>query len=196
MKYLYLLILTSYLFSSCGGPTAFTQGDYVDPNKVILLDDTFNEADMQKIAKAVVESLTKSSVVQGRRPVIFLEKVENATHEHIDMTSLTSMIRTELLKTGRVSFHNKKHRNTLREEYKYQNDTGIVNKKTAKKRGFQVGSDYILAGHFSSHVQELGRMEVIYYKLTLNLTNISTGLIDWSDEKQIKKVFKKHRYAL
>ena len=44
--------------------------------------------------------------------------------------------------------------------------------------------------------KELGAKKVIYYKLTVKATDIKTGIITWTDEKEIKKLFKKRSYAM
>ena len=78
--------------------------------------------------------------------MVIVERVQNRTEEHIDMLSLTNKIRTSLIKTGKVRFVNKRLRDTLEEEYDY-NAGGNVSGPTAKKRGKQIGADYIMAGY-------------------------------------------------
>lgn len=36
--------------------------------------------------------------------------------------------------------------------------------------------------------QRQGRETDVYYKFTLSLKNLSTGILEWSDEKEIKKL--------
>ncbi|MCX6112293.1 MAG: penicillin-binding protein activator LpoB [Proteobacteria bacterium] len=199
MKYLLIVsIFTLVILSSCSTNRAFTKGEYTDPDRVILLNDKFNESDMKILADALTKSLEESSIIkdQTSKPVFQVETVTNSTSEHIDMQSLTDKIRAALIKTGKVAFHNKQERGTLSAEYEYQTNSGNVSKETAKKRGFQIGSDYILTGNFTSIVQEVGDKEVIYYKLTLNSTNITTGIISWSDEKEVKKLYKKRSISM
>jgi PBP1b-binding outer membrane lipoprotein LpoB len=42
----------------------------------------------------------------------------------------------------------------------------------------------------------VGKDKTVYYKITLNMTNLSTGLISWTDHKQIRKIFRKKRVGL
>jgi len=58
---------------------------------------------------------------------------------------------------------------------------------TAKAYGRQVGAKYILGGEIASIVKQAGRVKVVYYKITLNLVEIESGLIEWADEKEIRK---------
>ena len=195
---LLLMIFGVVLFSSCSSQRAFTKGEYTDPDRVILLDDRYNESDMKIMADALVDSLLKHPIVKDSKksPIFQVENVRNSTSEHIDMQSLTDKVRTALIKSGKVQFHDKQQRDTISKEYEYQTQSGNVSKETAKSKGYQIGADYMLSGNFSSNVQEVGAKKVVYYKLTLNATEIKTGLIVWTDEKEVKKLFKKRSYAM
>ena len=197
-KKILTLIIPFLVLASCSGNRAFTKGEYTDPDRVILLDDRYNESDMKMMADSLVDSLMKHPIIVDAKkiPVFQVEKVVNSTSEHIDMQSLTDKIRTALIKSGKVQFHDKDEREALSDEYDYQNKSGNVAKETAKEKGHQIGSDYIVSGDFSSNVQELGAKKVIFYKLTLKATDIKTGIITWTDEKEIKKLFKKRSYEM
>jgi uncharacterized protein (TIGR02722 family) len=191
------LVAISIFLNGCGGPRAFTKGEYDDPTRVELLDDTFNEADMQQMADTVIRAMVSCGYVANapKPPVVIVEKVANRTEEHIDTVSMTNKIRTSLIKTGKVRFVNKEERGTISSEYDYH-DSGMVSGPTAKKKGKQIGADYILSGDMSTHVQEVGSDKFIYYKLTINLTNLETSTIDCTEEREIRKKFKKQRVGL
>jgi PBP1b-binding outer membrane lipoprotein LpoB len=72
----------------------------------------------------------------------------------------------------------------------------MVNRETKKGKGGQVGADFIMNGRLDSIVQEAGKDKTVYYKLTMNLTNLKTGLIQWTGQKQLRKEFKKKRVGL
>ncbi len=190
------------VFASVGilqacGPKAFTKGEYDDPTRVELLDDKFNEADMQQMAETVVQAITQCETVThaATRPVVAVEKVQNRTEEHIDTVSMTDKIRTALIKSGKVRFVNKTERGTLDEEYAY-NESGNVSTSTAKKRGKQIGADYILSGAMATNIQQVGNDKLIYYKLTMNLTNLETSIIDCTEEREIRKKYRKRSVGL
>jgi PBP1b-binding outer membrane lipoprotein LpoB len=69
----------------------------------------------------------------------------------------------------------------------------MVARESAKGKGGQVGADLIMNGRLDSIVQEAGRDKTVYYKLTMNMTNLKTGLIVWTGQKQMRKIFKKQR---
>jgi len=192
-----LACAVAILLSSCGGPKSFTKGEYDDPSAVRLLDDKFNESDMQQMADQVVRAMVSCPYISNskKRPLVIVERVENRTEEHIDMLSLTNKIRTSLIKSGKVGFVNKRQRETLEEEYKY-NESGAVSGETQKKRGNQIGADYILSGSISTNIQQVGNDKLIYYKLTANLTNLETSIIDCVEEKEIRKKYRKRSVGL
>ena len=68
--------------------------------------------------------------------------------------------------------------------------------KPKKGPGGQVGADYIVNGRLDSIVQQVGRQKSVYYKVTLNLTNLKTNLIEWTDHKQIRKLYRKRSVGL
>lgn len=189
-----ILLLSFWMLSqlSACGPKAFTKGGYDDPNKIILLDDKFNENDMQLISNQLVDSLVKFDKIASatQKPVVMVGKVRNRTSEHIDVKSLTDKIRTALIKSGKFKFSDKEARDELAEEYEYQSGK-FVDKKSAKGPGKQVGVDYLITGDIASNVQEVGDDKIVYYKVTLNLNNLETNIIEWSDDKEVRKRYRK-----
>ncbi|MEW6055622.1 MAG: penicillin-binding protein activator LpoB [Bdellovibrionota bacterium] len=185
------------ILNGCGGPKAFTKGEYDDPTRVELLDDKFNEADMQQMADTVIKAMVACPYVAKapKPPVVIVERVQNRTQEHIDTVSMTDMIRTSLIKTGKVRFVAKEERGTVEEEIQYH-ESGAVAGPSAKKRGKQTGADYILSGALATNIQEVGSDKLIYYKLTMNLTSLESTTIDCTEEKQVRKKYKKRSIGL
>ena len=186
------LVATLLVVSACSSGRAFTRGEYEDPNQIEMLSDQFNENDLQLIAKKMVSSLTQSGAfqqIQGR-PIIVVGKMKNSTSEHVDMRSLADKIQVQLLNTGKFSFQDKAAREEIAQEYEYQG-SGYVKADQAKGPGQQASADYLLTGEISSIVQEVGADKTVYYKMTSKLNNLRTGLIEWSDEKELRKKFQK-----
>ncbi|ACG73041.1 membrane lipoprotein lipid attachment site [Anaeromyxobacter sp. K] len=185
------LLAAAALVAACG-PRAFTRGAYEDPNTIELLSDQFNENDLQLIARKMTGSLLGAPAVQGLpgRPVLVVGRVRNKTSEHIDTESLADKVRVELQRSGRFAFADAAAREQIAAEYDYQ-QSGMVAKETAKGPGAQVGADYVLTGQIASIVQEVGADKVVYYKMTMQLTDLRTGLITWTDEKELRKKFRK-----
>jgi uncharacterized protein (TIGR02722 family) len=188
----------SYLmFTSCG-PKAFVKGDYdQDVEKENLLNDQWSETDMQKTVHDMVASILAHPVISQAKspPVVVVTNLQNKTSEHIDTQSIMDMVRVELMKSGRVRFVDKEARGDIDEEYNYQG-SGRVSEGTKKGPGGQVGADFIVNGRLDSNVQEVGKDKTVYYKMTLNLTNLKSSIIEWSDNKQIRKIYRKKSVGL
>lgn len=188
-----LLVMTLVLFLAGCGHKEFTGGKYDDLSEQRHLDDKFNETDMKEIATAMVQSLIESSVVKEskKKPVVLVTLTKNKTEEHIDMKSMTDKIRVALIKSGKFRFTEKEVREELQEELQYQGASGYVDPTQARQKGKQVGADYFLTGEITDRVQEVGDQKYVYYKCTMNLVGIQDGLIDWTDEKEIRKYYRK-----
>jgi uncharacterized protein (TIGR02722 family) len=186
------LLLAALLLADCGGPRAFTRGEYSDPDEIDLLSDEWAPSDLQLIAKKVTTSLEGSPAFKGieGRPVVVVGRLRNSTSEHIDMQSLADKIQTGLVQTGKFALTDQASRKAVAEEYEYQG-SGYVKADSAKGPGAQIGADYILTGELASIKHAVGRDEFIYYKMTAKLTNLKTGILEWTDEKELKKKFRK-----
>ena len=187
--------LTS-LLGACG-PKAFVKGEYENAEKENLLNDQWSETDMQNAVKDLVGSLLAHPDVSksATRPIFIITQLQNKTSEHIDTQSVMDSVRVEIMKTGKVNFIDKEAREDIAKEYEYEN-SGAVSQATKKSAGDQVGADYILNGRLDSIVQEVGKDKTVFYKLTLNLTNLKSSMIVWSDHKQMRKDFKKKTIGL
>lgn len=195
MRRLFFVIAIASLFSlftACGSKQ-FTGGKYDDLSEERHLDDKFNDTDMRKIAETMVQSLIGSHIVQGNKkaPVVLVTLVKNRSQEHIDMKSMTDKIRVALIKSGRFRFTDKEVRGEIAEEMGYQGASGYVDPETARKKGKQIGAEYFLTGEITDRVQEVGGKKYVYYKCTFNLVNIQTGLLDWTDEQELRKYYQK-----
>ncbi len=185
------------LIVGCAGPRAFTKGTYEDPQTIALLDDRFSENDLQLIAKTMVNSLSAAPRIAGSAapPAVLVGKMRNRTTEHIDMESLADKIRTALVQSGKFRFVDGVNRTDIAEEYEYQ-QSGYVDPRQAKGPGSQTGADYLLTGTLTSNVQEVGKDKLVYYKATFQLTGLSSSEILWSEEKEIRKAYKKRSIGL
>jgi len=190
-------ILGLILLSACGS-RQFTQGEYDDPNVVRHLDDEFNESDAQVLSQEMIVSLQQHPIITTAKtpPVVQMEVVRNKTSEHIDTKMITDAVRTAVLKTGKVRFSNKEDRDLREGEVDYAMDSGRYRKETQKRRDGGIAPDYLLTGDLISNVQQVGSRKLVFYKLTLNMTDLESGLIVWSEEKPIRKRFKKKSVGL
>ncbi len=191
-----LLAVLVMALSSCGH-RQFSKGEYdEDVQSENLMNDKWSETDMQKAVSTLVESAVKHPAIANARrpPIVMVTRLQNKTSEHIDTQSITDMVTVELVNSGKVQFVDKAAREDMAEEYDYQKDN--MSRDSMKSKGNQTGADLILNGRIDSIVQEVGKDKTVYYKITLNMTNLSTGLITWTNHKQIRKKFRKRRVGL
>jgi len=186
------VLLGLTFFVGCGHKE-FSKGSYDDLAEERHLDDKFNETDMKHIADTMVESLVNSPVVQEhkKRPVVLITLVKNRSQEHIDMKSMTDKIRVAVVKSGKFRFTDKEVRGEISEELSFQGESGYVDPATARQKGRQIGANFFLTGEITDRVQEVGKEKYVYYKCTFNLVDIQTGIIEWTDEKELRKYYKK-----
>ncbi len=188
--------LATLTLSACG-PKAFVKGSYDDVNRENLMNDQWSETDMQVTVKSMVDSMTAHPAITNAKkmPIVIVTNLQNKTSEHIDTQSIMDMVRVDLTNSGKVAFIDKEARQDISNEYDYQN-TGMVAEETKKGPGGQTGADFIINGRLDSIVQEVGKDKSVYYKLTLNLTNLKTGVISWTNQKELRKTFKKKSIGL
>jgi uncharacterized protein (TIGR02722 family) len=184
------------ILAACG-PKAFVKGEYDNVERENLMNDQWSETDMQVAVKSMVDSMVRHSSIANakKQPTVLVTTLQNKTSEHIDTQNIMDMVRVDLTNSGKVQFVDKEAREDISNEYNYQN-SGMVSDETKKTPGGQTGADFIINGRLDSIVQEVGKDKSVYYKLTLNMTNLKTGVITWTNYKQIRKTFKKKSIGL
>lgn len=173
--------------AGCGATSRSVR--YGDPGRVETLTADWGSTDLQSTAERMVSSLLRHPVVSGgSRPVVQVSTVKNSTTESVDTKAVTDKIRTALVKSGMVRMTGVSDAGReILENLQYQTSSGVVRKDTAKTPGNQIGADYLLVGEVSSIVKSGDSARDVYYKFTLNLVDVSSGIIEWSDEKEIRK---------
>ncbi len=178
--------------------TSTTQAEYADPTSVEIVDDRWNETDARKTAETMINGLLEKSWLTnfkkanaGQRPLVVVGEIENRTDEHIDTKALFEYLQDEIINSGKVRFADAANREKILAELKYQNDSGMVNQNTSKKKGKQIGADFLLSGGLTSIVASNDGLKTVTYQTTLRLTDLETAEIIWSDKYLIKKRFKK-----
>ena len=195
-KWIATLTIVLMGITACG-PKGFIKGEYDDVNNENLLDDRWSETDMQKVVSDLVGKMLRSRSIKNakRPPIVMVTRLQNQTDEHIDTQNIMDMVRVELSNGGGVRFVDKAARDDVAEEYEYQG-SGMVSKETRKGKGGQIGADFIINGRLTSIVKDINKRKTVYYKITLNMTNLKTNIIEWTGYKQLRKKYKKRRLGL
>jgi uncharacterized protein (TIGR02722 family) len=165
--------------------------DYGNAQERETVNTDFGSTDLQMIASKMVDDLLSfPPIVQltaTRRPVVFVDKIKNKTMQHIDTESITDTIQSKLINSGKFRFVDMSVVDAVRKQLNYQGDSGMVNPATAVQMGHQIGAEYMLYGNLSAISKTSGSTKDVYYKFTLKLMNLQTGIIEWSNEKEIRK---------
>lgn len=181
-----LLLSLSNGFMGCGSPVR-----YSDPNAMQALSTDFASSDLQQIATAMVDSLLTFppvvEVVAKRRPVLALGGVQNRTRQHIDTIGITESIRSRMIRSGKFRFIDRSTDQETIREIRTQQESGLNDTSKAVKFGKQLGAEYMLFGSIMDIPQVSGRSKDVYYKFSLSLKNLTTGILEWTDEKEIRK---------
>lgn len=174
--------------------------DYGDAQARETVNTDFGSTDLQMIASKMVDDMLVFppivQLTQNRRPVAFVDSIKNKTTEHIDTESITDTIQSKLLNSGKFRFVDMTKVKSVREQLDYQSESGLVDPNTAAQMGRQIGAEFMMYGNFSSIVKRDGSTKDVYYKFTLKLMNIQTGIIEWANEKEIRKTKKKSLFGM
>lgn len=173
---------------------------YGDAQSVETLTKDFGSTDLQLIATKMVDDMLAFPPVieltQKRRPVMFVDKIKNKSQEHIDTESITDTIQNRLINSGKFRFVDMTSVGAVADQLAFQQQSGMVDKRTAAPVGGQIGAEYMLNGNLSSIVKNAGGRSDVYYKFTLKLLNLKTGIVEWTGEKEIRKSGKKSTFGL
>lgn len=181
------LLCAAIVLSGCAEKTR-----YGDARGVETVTNQFGSTDLQMIAESMTRSMLNTPIVTGgERPIMTVQEVKNKTSEYIDTRSITDSIRVELQKSGRVRFAvDAAAMDQQIQELKRQQSDYYDAKKSAEM-GKMVGAAYRIEGNITSIVKEAKGVKDVYYKFNLQLWNVQNGLLDWTDEKDIRKTTSK-----
>jgi uncharacterized protein (TIGR02722 family) len=174
-----------------GGSGCATRVRYGDATSAAPLSTNFGSSDLQQIAAVMCDSLLADSAVReattGRKPVMLVDRIKNKTLQHIDTESITDSIRTKLIQSGKFRFLDRQTDQAALDEFHAQRESGLVDPAKAVPMGTQYGAEYILVANLAQIEERLGSKTDVYYKFTMSLKNLRTGILDWAQEKEIRK---------
>ena len=188
------------IFSGCAAKSKYVEPSEVRDNPAL----SFNPNDLQMLAERMAQSLIDTDIFEGKeKPIIRITELKNKTSEHIDTKAITDKVRTALVKSRKVRFVADKKENYAREdqlnEFKDQNDPnglGAFMDENAKlKIGKMKGPKFHLFGEIVSIANSNSDGKDVYYKMTLSLLNLEEGLLDWSEEKELRKIKEKRLFG-
>ena len=187
----FTIALVMILTSGCAAFRTSTQD--VGINEMGHFKADYDATDMRNITQDVVNQLLASPFLgnEPTPPIMMIAGVQNRTSEYMDTKNLSDRMRTLLIQSGQVRFINAARRDDLLKEQGYQAANATAATSTAI--GQQLGAKYMLSGSLSQMTQKTGKQvrvsktKMNYYKLTMEVTNLETGLIDWTTEVEFAR---------
>lgn len=170
----------------------------VDPNTVVDVNQQFNDVDArQSYQKMVQDCLSRPWIDNfmhdnsGRRPVVIVSQIENATQTYIDTKLITTDVERELINSGRVKFvADKGQRDPIREERIQSQEWSRP--ETRKKIQAETGADFIMLGRIMQDAPRTldGKAGVQYYKINLEVIDLESNEKVWIGTNEVKKVWR------
>ena len=191
------IMAATLLLSACvttGSPVVGGNVQYGDSKAVESVTTDFGSTDLQMMAETMTRSMLQSPVITRAkdRPLVTIADIKNKTSEYIDTRSITNTIRTQLLKSGSVRFATDiADMKAQTDELVRQNQSGLYKKNAQAKTGKMTGAQYRMEGEITSIVKRSSDVKDVYYKLSLILTDIEAGTVEWAEEKDIRKTAKR-----
>lgn len=184
--------LSAMILAGCSSKQVVSYGD---ATAVETTDINFGSTDLQTVANEMTDSLIASPIIgsltQNKRPIVFVERLKNKTSEHIDTESITDSISTKVLRSGKFRFVDMSRVDAVRKQLDFQQTGGLVDPSKAIQFGQQVGAEYMLYGNLASIVKTNEDKKDVYYKFTMRLMDLKSGIIEWADETEIRKTREK-----
>jgi uncharacterized protein (TIGR02722 family) len=186
-RFLMLIICSLSMIVCLGGCSK--KITYGDPKGIETVTVEFGSTDLQKIVEEMTRSFLNSKVVtSGIGPIVTVQEVNNKTSEYIDTRMITDSIRTQLSQSSVVRFVvDEVAMQEAISEIERQQNSEYYDQDTATEKGRMVGAAYRLTGNIASIVKQNSDTKDVYYKINLQLWNVQNGLLEWSEETEIRK---------
>lgn len=179
------LLAAVALAAGCATPDKTRYGD---AKGIETVTNQFGSTDLQMIAESMTRSMLQAPVIiSGNLPIVTVQEVKNKTSEYIDTRAITDSIRAELQKGGKVRFAVDEAAMKQQIAELQRQQSVYYDKEEAAEKGKMVGAQYRMEGSITSIVKQVKDVKDVYYKFNLQLWNIRNGLLEWSDEKEIRK---------
>jgi uncharacterized protein (TIGR02722 family) len=192
-----VLVLGLFVLAACGPSKTVSR---VATDDQIDLSGDWNDTDSQLTAQTLIsQALNEAWLVQftsshgGAIPKVIVGDVINRAQEHINTQTFVLNLQRALINSGRVSFvQSGASRASVRAERADQ----AVNARDAKRQNYESASDFMLTGTINTIFDQEKGKQVKYYQVNLELTNMESGVIVWTGQKEIKKYIVQKKYKI
>lgn len=187
------MVVFAMLFASCASTSVKR---YSADDNVKDLSGYWNDNDVNQVCTTLIDSCIKSKRVAefekkyNRTPIVIIGTIKNKSVERIDTSILSKRFQNAIINDGTLEFvADANQREELRAEKYDQADNAY---ETAKSIGNETAADFMLQGSVTTIVDTAGREQVRTYQVDMQLIDLETNKIIWSDQNNdIKKYIKK-----
>lgn len=181
-----ILALSMILLSGCA--TTKARETSLDMRaKTAALEPQDIRRTVEKMVDSMLADKDLIAEIGGKRPVLDITGIKNRSTMHLDMASITDSIRTKLVRSRQFRFMD---RTTSADDLQFMNDqalNGLTDQKKAVQAGRQSAAQMYLYGALTEMRDRTDGVTDRYFKFTLNLKDLSSGEIIWTDEQEIRK---------
>ncbi len=165
------------------------------------VDAEWSAKDLRRVTRRMTRSIRSSRFVRSRKyrrakpRWILARDMANDTDEHINTRVIMEKIRTQLFKSRRIPFRFIDDQ-ALDEVLKQQSlqQSALFDSSKVAKIGRLVGAKLILRGRISNIRKRSGGANIVFYNITLQVVDIETSEIIWTDEDEISRRVGKSRF--
>ncbi|WP_263725815.1 penicillin-binding protein activator LpoB [Campylobacter sp. IFREMER_LSEM_CL292] len=198
-KSLFFMVFALLIFSACSSQPKYTDGKASQKVQGNALTLGLDREDFEKTAEDMIQSLLSdpafANLNNSNRKVIAIGKIINDTPQRIDTDKLTSKITIALRKSGKFILTTAVAaggaKDSLSHDVRDLRDNEEFNQNSIAKKGTLLAPNFSLSGKIRQDTVKLynGKIQTEYF-FHLILTDLTSGLAFWEDEKTIDKTGK------
>lgn len=185
------LIAAVFLSSGCAMFRIRVRDD--DVEDLPAYDARYGAQDLRNLSREIADELSAGKFLDEGPgdPIMVIYGVQPRTTTFVDTQALTDRIRALLMQETDIRFVNESRRRELLDEQGYQ--AAHATQAARASIGKQLGAQYMLTGSLVEITKQTGRQvrvsrsRLVYYQLTMELTDLETGLIAWSTQKEFAR---------
>ena len=194
MNRAYQIVIAAALVASAAGCAAFrARTTDVNVDQPRHQTEKYDYTDMRQITEGVAQELLGSAFLarEPEPPIMMIAGVENRTSQYVDTKNLTDRIRNLTFQSQRVRYVNEARREQLMKEQGYQAQNVTPEQRVAIGR--QLGAKYMITGSLtemrssSPRQVRVSKTRINYYKLTVEVSDLTSGEIVWMTEKEFAR---------
>lgn len=179
-------VATACVMSGCASTHARESQLDLAP-KTAALEPQDVRRTVEKMVDSMLDDPEVNEILAKGKPVLDMTGIKNRSTMHIDTKMITDSIRTKLIRSRKFRFMD---HTTAADDQQFLNDqalNGMTDPSKAVRMGKQSAAQMYLYGALDEIRNHTDDVTDRYYKFNLNLKDLRSGEIIWSDEKEIRK---------